>query len=443
MGSLSQNYEIIREIGRGGMGSVFLARDTRLNREVAIKMVSEKFSLKSSATKDIIQRFMNEGKAIAKLKHHNIVTIYDIGEENGRYYMVIELIDGNSLSNLLEKGKLFSVVEVIDIGIQICDALDYAHRNGIIHRDIKPANILYSQDKNAKLTDFGVARLSGSQSGLTREGDILGSILYIAPEQIIDAKNADRRSDIYSLGMTMYQLLTGRLPFEGADFNEIIKKIIDNEFTPPRKLRPDISEELEELILKAIKKNPDERFQEANDFSFVLKDIKEKIKEKKALKLNDEKFSKKEAKEKNLKKVITIVFLLTFLIVSLIVGFLKLTEKNKTNLPPKKGKLFEKKIIPQEKIKSIASPDISSSSPEPKIVKTPSPVPEQKKEPVLLPKPEKKEVVPVYRQVKPIIKQVPKAYQPPKSPVINPVQKSPVKKVEPKPVSNNNPGEGY
>lgn len=436
MGSLSQNYEIIRELGRGGMGSVFLARDTRLNREVAIKMVSEKFSLKSSATKDIIQRFMNEGKAIAKLKHHNIVTIYDIGEEDGRYYMVIELIDGNSLSNLLEKGKIFSIGEIIDIGIQICDALDYAHRNGIIHRDIKPANILYSRDKNAKLTDFGVARLSDAQSGLTREGDILGSILYIAPEQIIDAKNADRRSDIYSLGMTMYQLLTGRLPFEGEDFNEIIKKIIDNEFTPPRKLRPDISEELEELILKAIKKNPDERFQEANDFSFVLKEINEKIKEKKALKLNYENVSKAESKEKNLKKVITIVFLLTFLIVSLIVGFLKFTEKNKPDLPQRQKKSLEKKIIPQEKIKSITSTETPSPSPE--ILKTPSPVPEKKQEPVALPKPVKKEVVPIYRPVQPVIKQVPKVYQPPKTPVAKPV-----KKAEPKPVANTNPGEGY
>ncbi len=270
MGVLTQNYEIIRELGRGGMGAVYLANDKRLDRQVAIKVLQLDPSLDNAATTEIIQRFQKEARAIAKLNHPNIVSIYDIGEENNRYYMVIELLEGQALSNLVERKERLSHDSVLSIGIQICAALSYAHKNGIVHRDIKPANIMFSQENIAKLTDFGIAQLGNDKLSLTQAGSILGSILYIPPEQLIDSRKVDKRADIYSLGVTLFQLFTGRLPFEGETVAEVITKILNQEVPSMRTFDPAIPEHLDEIILKAMKKEPTERYEEVSELGKAL-----------------------------------------------------------------------------------------------------------------------------------------------------------------------------
>jgi serine/threonine protein kinase len=270
MGVLTQNYEIIREIGRGGMGAVYLANDKRLDRQVAIKVLQLDPSLDNAASTEIIQRFQKEARAIAKLNHPNIVSIYDIGEENSRYYMVIELLEGQALSNMVERKERLSHDSVLSIGIQICAALSYAHKNGIVHRDIKPANIMFSQENIAKLTDFGIAQLGNDKLSLTQAGSILGSILYIPPEQLIDSRKVDKRADIYSLGVTLFQLFTGRLPFEGETVAEVITKILNQEVPSMRSFDPAIPEHLDEIILKAMKKEPTERYEEVSELGKAL-----------------------------------------------------------------------------------------------------------------------------------------------------------------------------
>jgi serine/threonine protein kinase len=278
MSVLTNNYEIVRELGRGGMGTVYLAYDKRLDRQVAIKMVNVDPSVDEATTSEIIQRFQKEARAIAKLNHPNIVSIYDIGEDKNQYFMVIELLEGQSLSNIVEKKQKLPVEQVITIGIQICGALSYAHKNGIVHRDIKPANIMFSQEQHAKLTDFGIAQLGNDKMGLTQAGSILGSILYIPPEQLMDSRKVDHRADIYSLGVTLFQLFTGRLPFEGNSVAEVITKILNEDMPSMRTYDQDIPEILDKVILKAMKKEPDERFMEVGDFGRALSEVGEYLK---------------------------------------------------------------------------------------------------------------------------------------------------------------------
>jgi serine/threonine protein kinase len=278
MSVLTNNYEIIRELGRGGMGTVYLAYDKRLDRQVAIKMLNVDPSLDEATTTEIIHRFQKEAKAIAKLNHPNIVSIYDIGEDKNKYYMVIELLEGQSLSNIVEKKQKLSPEIVISIGVQICGALSYAHKNGIVHRDIKPANIMFSQEHHAKLTDFGIAQLGNDKMNLTQAGSILGSILYIPPEQLMDSRKVDHRADIYSLGATLYQLFTGRLPFEGNTVAEVITKIINQEMPNMRSFEPNIPEILDKVIIKAMKKEPDDRFPDVALFGKALSEVGEYLK---------------------------------------------------------------------------------------------------------------------------------------------------------------------
>ncbi len=265
MDTLSKNYEIIKEIGRGGMGIVHLAHDKRLDRKVAVKMLQLDPNLEKEDADKIIQRFYKEGQSLAKLTHPNIVGIYDIGEERGQYYMIMEFIEGKSLSRLLQIKSNFTVDLVLAIGRQISGALSYIHDKGIYHRDIKPGNIMLSEYGMAKLTDFGLAKLSSTQFALTQTGSLFGSLMYIPPEQALGEKTLDHRADIYSLGITLYELLTGVSPFLDNTIAVVVRKVIEEEPKPPSAIIPDIPPELDRIILKSVRKHPSERYQNVRD----------------------------------------------------------------------------------------------------------------------------------------------------------------------------------
>jgi len=253
--NISTNYKIEKELGRGGMGIVYLATDLRLDRSVAIKVLNlSAFEDCDSDVVEIIERFNREAKAVAKLFHPNIVRIYDIGSENNYHYMVMEHLEGEDLSKL-KATKIIDINKIVNIGIQICNALDFAHKRGIIHRDIKPANIIFDKTNTAKLMDFGIAQLNKEGSlRLTQEGSLLGSIMYVSPEQLINAKNVESAADIYSLGVTLFELLTGKLPFEGENVPTLIMNILKDKPEPPSTYNENIPVLLDKIILKALEK---------------------------------------------------------------------------------------------------------------------------------------------------------------------------------------------
>jgi serine/threonine protein kinase len=270
---LEKNYSLMSEIGSGGMGEVYLATDKRLERSVAIKFL--KLNENDKDFDESIIRFKREAIAIAKLSHPNIVNIFDIGEEDNNHYMIMEFLEGNSLANILKTtNKPVPPHLVASIGIQICDALECAHENNITHRDVKPENIILSKKGVVKLTDFGIAQLASTQSTrLTQQGSILGSFIYLSPEQLRDSSNIDYRTDIYSLGATLYELLTGRPAFQAENFAEVFMKIFNEKPAPLRNLNKDIPELLEIVILKAMAKEPENRFQSAGEMKEILKTI--------------------------------------------------------------------------------------------------------------------------------------------------------------------------
>lgn len=266
------HYRIVREIGRGGMGVVYEGYDDRLDRRVAIKVIDmpEDASIPEETRQELIGRFATEAKAIARLSHPHIVAVYDIGQQDGRHYMVQELLQGRSLAQMLQNQGPLPVDLVVHAIRQVCQALDYVHQQGIIHRDIKPGNIVLLDSGVAKLMDFGIARLGQASTGMTKAGSILGSLLYISPEQLVHAGKVDGRADLYSLGVTLYELLTGHLPFKGDNVGALVMAIMQGQLTPPRLLRPDIPQGLEAVILKAMAREPDGRFARASDMADAL-----------------------------------------------------------------------------------------------------------------------------------------------------------------------------
>ena len=265
MQALSKNYEIVKEIGRGGMGIVYLGQDKRLDRKVAIKVLQLDPNLDKEEKDKVIRRFYKEGRSLAKLSHPEIVSIYDIGEDSGQYYMIMEFIEGKSLSRLLQIKSHFSIDLVLSIGKQIAGALAYIHEKGILHRDIKPGNIMLSENGDAKLTDFGLAKVTNSGASLTQTGSLFGSLMYIPPEQALGHKSVDARADIYSLGITLYEILTGGSPFMDETIAVIIRKVIEQEPDPPSSVIPDIPPELDQIIMKAVKKDPEQRYQSISE----------------------------------------------------------------------------------------------------------------------------------------------------------------------------------
>src|SRR5262245_45649114 len=258
---LRQRYSLDGEIGRGGMGVVYRATDLELKRNVAVKVLS---GPPSSQAK---QRFIREARAAAALNHPHIISVYDVGESEGRPFFVMELVDGPSLA----KAPPVTMASVVEIAAQICAALDHAHKNKIVHRDLKPDNILLSALGDApriKLADLGLA-LPGYGARISRTGLILGTASYMAPEQAL-GQNVDGRADLYALGVLLYELTTGRLPFVGDDPLTVISQHVHAPLVPPRMLRADIPPRLEAVILRLLEKDPANRFATAGDVQAAL-----------------------------------------------------------------------------------------------------------------------------------------------------------------------------
>lgn len=272
-------YDILGELGRGGMGVVYDAIDPRLDRHVAIKVIElpSDPNMTDATRNELVERFKREAKASARLNHPNIVSIFDFGEYEGRSYMVMEFLQGRNLSELLKLHSPLSLPVALKALMQTAEALDFAHHQGIIHRDIKPANIVILDNGTTKLADFGIARLEASNSELTKAGSILGSLLYISPEQLMNPKDVDKRADIYSLGVTAYEILTGKLPYNGSNIGEIVMKIMQSEPPLPSELNREIPSELDAMIFKAMAKTPEGRYDTARDFALELGNLLKQV----------------------------------------------------------------------------------------------------------------------------------------------------------------------
>jgi len=268
-------YEILAELGQGAMGIVYKAKDPRINRIVALKTIHPGTALSGSEEKEFFERFHREAQTAGNLSHPNIVTIFDADEdpEQKISFIAMEYIDGESLQELLDGDKIFTPEEAIHITVQIADGLGYAHQNGIIHRDIKPANVILTPDNRAKITDFGIARVESSS--LTRTGQFLGTPYYMAPEQIAGGQ-IDGRSDIFSLAVVFYQLLTREKPFFGNNITTILYKIVNQEPLPPTRLNMGLSPGFDNVLAKALAKNPAMRYQTATQMMADLKNLLEK-----------------------------------------------------------------------------------------------------------------------------------------------------------------------
>ncbi|NDI33465.1 Stk1 family PASTA domain-containing Ser/Thr kinase [Chengkuizengella sediminis] len=280
---LSGRYEILNRVGGGGMALVFKAHDKLLNRMVAIKVLRQQFVY----DEDFIRRFRREAQSAASLSHPNVVSIYDVGQEDDIHYIVMEYIEGSNLNEEIKNRAPFQVDEAIHITCQICDALDHAHQNQIIHRDIKPHNILIGKNGRVKVTDFGIAR-AASSSEITQTGSVLGSVHYFSPEH---AKGVTQgaKSDLYSLGIVLYQMLTNKLPFSGESPISIALKHLQEDVEEPRKVNPLIPQSVENIVLKSMQKNPEQRYQSASQMFHDLESclLPEKMNENK-VQFNDD-----------------------------------------------------------------------------------------------------------------------------------------------------------
>jgi serine/threonine protein kinase/tetratricopeptide (TPR) repeat protein len=265
-------YALLKKLGEGGKGIVYKARDTVLNRVVAVKV------LKSTVTSDeAYSRFMTEARAVAKLNHPNIVTIHDIGKEDGKQFFVLEFVDGESLRDLVQtypEGKC-DVQTVLRIGMDVCNALQYAHSEKVLHRDIKPENVMITKDGTAKLMDFGLAKMVG-QPQVTQEGVIVGTVAYVAPEVAL-GKGADSRSDLYSFGAVLYEALSGKPPFQGDDPIKVIFGHIHDHPTPLSKLNLKIPQAIVDCVMRLLEKEPEKRYQSAVDLLKALRGISEEF----------------------------------------------------------------------------------------------------------------------------------------------------------------------
>ena len=265
-------YQLERVLGKGAMGIVYEALDPKLHRRVAIKtiLISQ---LDEETAKDFSMRFVREAHAVARLNHPNIVQVYDFGEEGGVAYLVMEFIRGNELKSTLTTGQLFDRKECVRIMCELLDALDFAHEAGVVHRDIKPANVMLDSQGRTKLTDFGVARVTDADrtsAERTQAGTMVGTPAYMSPEQI-QGQRIDRRTDIFSAGIILYQFLTGQKPFTGEGAWTVAKKIIQDDPPMPSSINVALSAEFDRVVAKALAKNPDQRFATAREFAHALR----------------------------------------------------------------------------------------------------------------------------------------------------------------------------
>lgn len=263
---IGDRYEILEKIGTGGMSDVYKAKCHKLNRFVAIKVLKQEFSENAN----FVSKFRTEAQAAAGLMHPNIVNVYDVGEENGIYYFVMEMVEGITLKKYIEKKARLSVKEAISIAIQVSMGIEAAHNNHIIHRDIKPQNIMISKEGKVKVTDFGIAKAATSN---TITSNVMGSVHYTSPEQARGGYS-DEKSDIYSLGITMFEMLTGRVPFNGETTVAIAIKHIQEELPSPREYVPEIPVSVEQIVFKCCQKSPDRRYQSMGE---LIDDLKQSL----------------------------------------------------------------------------------------------------------------------------------------------------------------------
>ena len=262
---INDRYQIIKSIGEGGMANVYLAYDTILDRNVAVKVLRGDLA----TDEKFVRRFQREALSASSLSHPNIVEVYDVGEDNGQYYIVMEYIEGCQLKQLLKKRGRLTLSEVIDIMLQITDGLSVAHDAYIIHRDIKPQNIMILDSGLVKITDFGIAMAMNSTQ-LTQTNSVMGSVHYLPPEQA-NGKGSTLQSDIYSMGILMYELLTGELPYKGDNAVEIALKHLKEKIPSVREKLPEIPQSVENIIIKATAKNPKNRYADARSMNEDLR----------------------------------------------------------------------------------------------------------------------------------------------------------------------------
>lgn len=275
-GTAVEPYRIEALLGAGGMGEVYKASDPRLERFVALKFLPERYVEDQAA----LERFKREARAASTLNHPCICTIYDIGTHQGRPYLVMELLEGESLKELIER-KVLPIGELLDLAIQITDGLEAAHKKGIVHRDIKPANLFVTESHQAKILDFGLAKLIAEQQAssestaateylITNPGMAMGTIAYMSPEQV-RGEDLDGRSDLFSLGVVLYQIATGRLPFKGNTTGVVFDAILHQDPVLPSRLNPELPDALQRVILRALNKDREMRYQTASDLKAELK----------------------------------------------------------------------------------------------------------------------------------------------------------------------------
>lgn len=263
---IGDRYEILEKIGTGGMSDVYKAKCHKLNRYVAIKVLKQEFSENAN----FVSKFQTEAQAAAGLAHPNIVNVYDVGEENGIHYIVMELVEGITLKKYIEKKARLSYKEAVSIAIQVSMGIEAAHNNHIIHRDIKPQNIIISKEGKVKVTDFGIAKAATSN---TITSNVMGSVHYTSPEQARGGYS-DEKSDVYSLGITMFEMLTGRVPFNGETTVAIAIKHIQEEMPSPKEYVPEIPTSVENIVLKCCQKSPDRRYQSMGE---LIADLKQSL----------------------------------------------------------------------------------------------------------------------------------------------------------------------
>ncbi|MGN1147018.1 MAG: Stk1 family PASTA domain-containing Ser/Thr kinase, partial [Lachnospiraceae bacterium] len=263
---IGDRYEILEKIGTGGMSDVYKAKCHKLNRFVAVKVLKQEFSENAN----FVSKFRVEAQAAAGLMHPNIVNVYDVGEENGIYYIVMELVEGITLKKYIEKKARLSYKEAVSIAIQVSMGIEAAHNNHIIHRDIKPQNIIISKEGKVKVTDFGIAKAATSN---TITSNVMGSVHYTSPEQARGGYS-DEKSDIYSLGITMFEMLTGRVPFNGETTVAIAIKHIQEELPSPKEFVPEIPTSVEQIVIKCCQKSPDRRYQSMGE---LIEDLKQSL----------------------------------------------------------------------------------------------------------------------------------------------------------------------
>ena len=272
---IGQRYKIISELGKGGMSDVYEARDVIFRREVALKIIK----YENAKRIDNLIRFQNEARFSAAFNHPNIVKIYDYGEYNNLPYIVTEYVKGQTLRDVLDYKRCFSLNESCSIMLQLCDALIEVHSKNIVHRDIKPQNVYYASDGEIKLGDFGISVLLGSGMNVNENKKVMGTAQYLAPELVYGEK-ATFQSDIYAMGITFFELLTGRVPFDGKNPHDVAVMQVEKEVPSPLTINPDLPKEVEYIIFKAVNKNLDERYKRVNE---MKKDILSLYKNKKIM----------------------------------------------------------------------------------------------------------------------------------------------------------------